>query len=210
MNLRTRFFLVLVLLAGTAAFMNFRQDLEIPLARPFDEFPVVHNGWRMVEQAALPQNIISVLMPTDYLARRYAGRDGALVDMYLSFFNGGPESGRIHSPKNCVVGAGWTEILSKRMTMALGDGSVNLVQAVYAKGERRDVIYYWFAMRGQTMSDEYSLKIAEIFGSMLHRRRDQSFIRISVETTGNTNSAEEKIERFLKDFYPEIIKFFPS
>lgn len=210
MSMRTRFVIVYVLLAGVAALMHFRKDLEVPLVRPFGEFPLAHNGWRMVDQSTLPKSIINVLMPTDYLSRRYAAKDGAIVDMYLSFFNGGPESGRIHSPKNCVVGAGWTELLSKRITMSLGGESVNLVQAVYAKGERRDVIYYWFVMRGNSMSDEYSLKISEIIGSIFHRRRDQSFIRISVETMGNTDVAQKKIEGFLHDFYPEILKFLPS
>lgn len=210
MSQRMRFAIVYVLLASAAAFMNFREDIEVPLTRPFGEFPVAHNGWRMVEQSKLSPNIIGVLMPTDYLARRYAGRDGALVDIYLSFFNGGHDSGRIHSPKNCVVGAGWTELFSKRVTMDFGGQIANLVQAVYAKGERREVIYYWFAMRGTSMSDEYSLKIAEIVGSMLYRRRDQSFIRISVETMGDTTSAQKYIEEFLQDFYPVILKFLPS
>lgn len=164
----------------------------------------------MIGQANLGENILKVLMPTDYLSRRYAREDGSSVDMYLSFFNGGPDAGRIHSPKHCLPGGGWTEISSTHTTLDLGGEAVNLARAVYAMGNKREVIYYWFSMRGRTMSDEFSLKLAEITGSMFHRRRDQSFMRISVQGDGAQEAAEQQIEDFLRDFYPVIRDFLPN
>ena len=210
MNLRIRFIILYVVLAGMAAYMSFHRDLVVPLARPFGEFPSANAGWRMAGQSSLSQNVIKVLMPTDYLSRRYVAEDGTTVDMYLSYFDGGPNSGGIHSPKHCMPGSGWFEMSSQRTTMELGGETVKLVRAVYAMGEQRELIYYWFDMRGQTMSDEYSLKLAEIKGSMLHSRRDQSFIRISVQAGNNVEAAQERIEDFLRDFYPMIREFLPS
>lgn len=210
MNIRFRFIFIMLLLAAAGTYMNFHRDLEVPLARPFGEFPASHAGWRMTGQANLGENIIKVLMPTDYLSRRYAREDGASVDMYLSFFNGGPDAGRIHSPKHCLPGGGWTEMSSRHTTLDLGGEAVDLAQAVYAMGNNREVIYYWFSMRGKTMSDEFSLKIAEITGSMFHRRRDQSFMRISVQGGGSLEAAEKQIEDFLRDFYPLIRDFLPN
>ena len=51
-------------------------------------------------------------------------------------------------------------------------------------------------MRGQTMSDEYSFKMAEIKGSMLHSLKDQSFIRISVKAGSNVEAAQERSKIF--------------
>lgn len=209
MNLRIRFFVIFVLLAGMGLYMSFHRDLFVPLAKPFGEFPPVHNGWRMVGQSSLSKNVIKVLMPTEYLSRRYVASDGTTVDMYLSFFDGGPNSGGIHSPKHCLPGSGWFEMSSERTVMDLGGERVNLVRAVYAMGEQRELIYYWFTMRGQTMSDEYSLKLAEITGSMFHSRRDQSFIRISIQTGNNLDGARQRVEDFLHDFYPVIRAFLP-
>jgi EpsI family protein len=79
-----------------------------------------------------------------------------------------------------------------------------------AQGESKEVIYYWFAMRGQTISDEFSLKMAEITGSMFHRRRDQSFIRISVQGGDDVEKVQERIEDFLHDFYPVIREYLPA
>lgn len=210
MNIRFRFLLIMLLLAGAGTYMNVHRDLEVPLGRPFEEFPASHAGWRMVGQANLGENILKVLMPTDYLSRRYARAGGPDVDMYLSFFNGGPDAGRIHSPRHCLPGGGWTELSSRQVTMELGGEAVNLVRAVYAMGGSREVIYYWFAMRGRTMADEFSLKLAEITGSMLHRRRDQSFMRISVQGDGDQEEAQRRVEEFLRDFYPVIRDFLPN
>lgn len=210
MNLRLRFIVLYVVLAGMAAYMSFHRDLVVPLARPFSEFPPAHAGWRMAGQSSLSQNVIKVLMPTDYLSRRYVAEDGAAVDMYLSFFDGGPDSGGIHSPKHCMPGSGWYEMSSQRTVMELGGETVKLVRAVYAMGERRELIYYWFDMRGKTMSDEYSIKLSEITGSMFHSRRDQSFIRISAQAGSNVEVAQKRVEDFLRDFYPVIREFLPN
>lgn len=210
MNIRSRFIIVLVLVGAMGLYMTMHRDLEVPLARPFSEFPPSHNGWRMAGQSALSASVLKILLPSDYLSRRYEAEDGMQVDMYLSYFDGGPGSGGIHSPKHCLPGSGWAELSSQRTTMELGGETVKLVRAVYAMGGSREVIYYWFAMRGQTLSDEYSLKLAEITGSMFHRRRDQSFIRISVRAKDNLDVAEERIVEFLRDFYPMIREFLPS
>lgn len=210
MNLRQRFLVLFVLLAGMGLYMALHRDQVVPMARPFSAFPPSHQGWRMVAQSTLSSNVLKVLMPTDYLSRRYVAEDGSEVDMYLSYFDGGPDSGGIHSPKHCVAGAGWTELYSRPTTIDLGGEKLNLVRSAYAKGESKEVIYYWFAMRGRTMSDEYSLKLSEITGSMFHSRRDQSFIRISILAKDNTEQAEERIKDFLRAFYPVIREFLPS
>ena len=210
MNLRIRFFLIIALLAGMGLYMSLHKDLEVPMARSFEEFPASHAGWRMAGQSGLSDNVLQILKPSDYLSRRYTADDGTAVDMYLSFFNGGPGSGGIHSPKHCMPGSGWYEMSSQRITLELGGETVNLVRAVYAMGEQRELIYYWFDMRGQTISDEYSLKLAEITGSMFHNRRDQSFIRISAQAGSNVEAAQKRVEDFLRDFYPVIREFLPA
>lgn len=209
MNLFLRVAVVLALLAGAALFISFHKDLQVPLARPFAEFPVAHNGWRMAAQSNFSADILNLLRPTEYLSRSYVRSDGASVNMYLSYFDGSPEGGRIHSPRNCLPGGGWTELSSERIEMSINGEAVNLVRAVYGSGESKEVLYYWFAMRGQTISDEISLKLAEITGSIFHRRRDQSFIRISVQDRNDVGVTQKWIEDFLVDFYPVIGEFLP-
>lgn len=207
---KTRFVVLLALMAAAFAYTRLHQDLLVPVPRPFVEFPVAHRDWTMIGQSTLSSNILGVLKPTEYLSRRYARPDGARVDLYLSFFSGGENSGSIHSPKHCMPGGGWTELSSGTMDVDIGGKAITLARSVYAMGDTREVFLYWFDVRGQTLVDEVSLKMMEIVGSALHRRRDQSFIRISTSIGVEEDRAMERCVEFLRDFYPVIREFIPS
>lgn len=207
---KMRFVVLLALLACAFAYMRLHRDLLVPVPRPFVEFPITHQGWVMVGQSTLSENVLGVLKPTEYLSRRYARPDGARVDLYLSFFNGSKDSGSIHSPKHCMPGGGWTELASGTVDVDIGGKTITLARAVYGLGDARELLLYWFDVRGQTLVDEFSLKFMEIVGSALHRRRDQSFIRISVPVGVDDGVAMTQCVDFLRDFYPEIRKFIPS
>jgi EpsI family protein len=207
---KMRFIVLLALIAGAFAYMRLHRDLLVPTARPFAEFPAAHRGWAMVGQSTLDENVLGVLKPTDYLSRRYARSDGSRVDLYLSFFNGGKDSGSIHSPKHCLPGSGWTELASRTVEVEIGGETITLVRAVYGLGDARELLLYWFDVRGQTLVDELALKFMAIAGSALHRRRDESFIRISAPTGLDEDRAMIQCVEFLRDFYPVIREFLPS
>ena len=84
------------------------------------------------------------------------------------------------------------------------------MRAVYQKGDSRQLFLYWFQVRDESLSDEYALKRAEIANSVLHRRRDATFIRISVPFEGNEEKANAVADGFVRDFLPTIREFLPS
>lgn len=96
------------------------------------------------------------------------------------------------------------------MALDVSGTKVNLVQAVYQKGDRRELFLYWFQVQDKTISDEYSLKIAEITNSIINRRRDASFIRISIPFESDEQGAVATGERFVKDFMPALREFLPE
>ncbi|WP_035105689.1 exosortase C-terminal domain/associated protein EpsI [Desulfohalovibrio reitneri] len=205
-----RFLAVSLLVACAGAFMHLHEDVAVPLARPLEQFPASHEGWRMVGQSQLSSGEIQVLRPTDYLARRYRHEDGHTVDLFIGYFSGSEEAGGIHSPRNCMPGSGWTQLSSTPTSLDVGGEQVNLVKAVYGMGQTRDMLLYWFQMRDLTLNDEYSLKIREVLNSALHRRRDESFVRISTPVRGTKDAAWEAGTRFVRDFYPVIDGFLPE
>lgn len=207
---RTRFLVVALLLAGSWAYMFLHRDMEVPLDRPFLEFPAVHAAWRMIGQSTLSPGVLQVLRPTDYLNRRYMDAAGNRVDFYLSYFDGGRSTGGIHSPKNCLPGSGWMELSSQPTTVELNGRKLKLVKAVYGMGDTHDLMLYWFDVRGHSLTNEYSLKLMELLGSAIHRRRDESFVRIVVPIQGNPQQAYQTGLRFIEDFYPVIRNFLPS
>jgi hypothetical protein len=64
-------------------------------------------------------------------------------------------------------------------------------------------------VRDRSISDEYSLKMAEIVNSVLYRRRDESFIRVSVPVDTDVEQATARGEKFIRDFEPLFREFLP-
>jgi len=206
----SRFIIVYLLLAGAVVFLTMHTDFAVPTNRPFSEFPVRVNTWQMSSQTEFSENVLNVLKPTDYISRQYKGTDGKEVSLYIGYHGGGKESGEIHSPRHCLPGSGWFEVSTKRGTLPVNDGKLNLVRSIYQKGGSKELFLYWFQVRDRSITDEYSLKLAEIAGSILNRRRDASFVRISVPFEANETAAIALGEQFIRDFLPAIREFLPK
>jgi len=209
-QMTTELIAVFILLTGSALYLNLHQDLQIPMNRPLNEFPRVVSGWHMTQEFPMSESIQRVLKATDTLSRSYATADGKTVDLYVGYHGGGKESGEIHSPKQCLPGGGWFEISSKRRPLEVSGGKINIVQAIYRKDDSKELFLYWFQVQNKTISDEYSLKIAEITNSILNRRRDASFIRVSLPFGTDEQEAIALGERFTRDFTPALQGFLPQ
>ena len=210
MNGSYRFLVVYVLLAAAWGYLNFHSEMVVPVARPLADFPDSFRGWHVTSQSRFGEEVLNVLRPTEYLARQYSGMVGDTIGLYIGYHDGGKETGEIHSPKHCLPGSGWQEISSDRMDLATTKGHVNLVKAVYQKGENRELFFYWFQVQNTTLSNEYTLKVAEIMNSLLHGRRDAAFVRISVPIVTDEKGAESTGINFIREIYPLIGDYIPS
>lgn len=209
MNSMMRFVIVYLLFIAAGLVITFHRDTNIPINRPFSEFPTQVNTWQLLNRSEFSANVLSVLKATDYLSSQYKDADGKAVSLYIGYHSGGKGSGGIHSPKHCLPGSGWYEASTKRGTLEIPGGSIKLVRAVYQKGDSKELFLYWFQVRERSISDEYSLKLAEIVNSALHSRRDASFIRVSVPVETDIDQAVAKGERFIRDFEPQFRAFLP-
>lgn len=209
MSSMMRFMIVYTLFTAAALVIMLHRDNAVPTNRPFSEFPEQVRSWQMSKRNEFSDNIINVLKPTDYLSREYTDASGKRVSLYIGYHGGGKDSGGIHSPKHCLPGGGWYEVSSHHEVLAIPGGMINLVRAVYQKGESKELFLYWFQVQGRSISDEYSLKLAEIVNSALHKRRDASLIRVSVPVDSDIDLAVTKGEQFIRDFEPLFREYLP-
>lgn len=209
MKTTIRFAIVYLLLTVAALYLSLHTDLPVPVKRPFNEFPDQIGSWRMISGSEFSADVLGVLKPTDYLYRRYTEGGGRTVTLYVGYHGGGKESGEIHSPRHCLPGSGWYELSTRRRDLVVAGSRINLVQSVYQKGMGKELFLYWFQVRDKTMNEEYSLKLAEIAGSLLQRRRDSSFIRISVPFENDERAALKLGELFVRDFHSTMMEFLP-
>lgn len=204
-----RYLLVYLILAGAALYTHLHADVATPLNRSLEEFPMSVDEWRTVKEWHFSEPVMNVLRPSDYLARKYRSRDGALVELYIGYHNGGPEAGPVHSPKHCMPGSGWLLESQQLNTIEVQGEPLKVVRAVYRKGERRDMFIYWFQVCGNPVVSEYALKLGEVFGSLTRKRRDSAFIRISSSALEGDAGAD-RLSAFVTDFYPVIRDYLPG
>jgi len=204
-----RILAIYALLIATALIINFHRDITVPTNRPLSDFPDQVQSWQVSRRDEFSAETLSVLKPTDYLFRQYKDAGGKMVSLYIGYHGGGKGGGEIHSPKHCLPGSGWFEVSSRRGKLTAPGGAINLVRATFQKGDARELFLYWFQVRDRTISDEFSLKAAEILNSALHNRRDASFIRVSVPVDTDSDQAVARGEQFIRDFEPLFRQFLP-
>jgi len=204
-----RFYVLFVLLGFSALYVYTRTEADIPLNKPLNLFPQNVNGWIMTGDARFDERVLAVLLPTDYISRSYADSHDNKLSLYVGFHNGGPKSGPIHSPKQCLPGSGWNRLKDEVRYIKMGADEIPYVSAIYQKDSEKQLFLYWFQVRDQILTNEYALKLAMVKNSLLSNRRDSSFIRLSVMATDGEEQAIKIGEQFIRDFFPAISEALP-
>ncbi len=204
-----RFYLLFVLLGLAAIYVYTRSEAAVPVNKPLNLFPQKVGDWMMTGEARFDERVLAVLLPTDYLSRSYIDSHGNKLSLYIGFHDGGPNSGPIHSPKQCLPGSGWNYLSNEVKQVSVGGENIPYVSAIYQKDIEKQLFLYWFQVRDQILTNEYVLKLAMVQNSMLSNRRDSAFIRLSVMATDGVDVASAIGEQFIRDFFPAIREALP-
>src|SRR5271157_1339717 len=78
-----------------------------PPALPLAQFPKQIAGFSDMADYTLEKNVIAILQPSDYLSRVYFQPGVGEIGLYIAYFESQRTNAAIHSPKNCLPGAGW-------------------------------------------------------------------------------------------------------
>ena len=209
MKAHWRYWAVYLLLGLAALVVHTHANNAVPVARPLTDIPVNLGSWRMIRQTQFTPGVLAQLRPTDYLYREYHDAQGRSLSLYIGFHDGGPNSGPIHSPKHCLPGGGWMIVDEKTRLLEVNGQRFNVVQSVYAKGGSQEFFVYWYQVKGQVLTNEYALKLAEITNSMLHRRKDSAFIRISIADADRVDEPASLVEDFIARVFPHLAAVLP-
>jgi EpsI family protein len=181
----------------------------IPLKKAFSDFPLFWNGWSgktyQFDNVTLEQ-----LRVNEYVLREYR-KGGHSVTLYVGYYGTQRAGAQIHSPKHCLPGSGWSRISERIRTVTIHDaGKVSFVEAVYQKGDAKDVFIYWYKMKDAYITNDYALKMFMVVNSLRYRRNDAAFIRLSAPVTGNREETIRILEGFMKDFLPLLKDYLPE
>ena len=117
---------------------------------------------------------------SDYIHREFGPDSSFLFSLYVGYYDRQVQGKTIHSPKNCLPGAGW-EVLSTSSVPVPGErvpGSVTRV--ILANKHVRALVYYWYQGRGRIESSEYRVKWDLLRDAALYGRTEEALVRIVV------------------------------
>ena len=145
--------IVFVLLAATAVASSGARSPEASVAREsLERLPQTIGPWHGTDVAPFSDDVIAQLGVDDYVNRRYVGEAGVPVSVYVGYYASQRQGDTIHSPQNCLPGAGWQPIESGVQRVGGPDAAVDVNRYVIAKGANRQVVLYWYQGRGRIVT----------------------------------------------------------
>lgn len=172
-----------VLLFGCAFVWNARSQRAMPLAAPLTSILPAIDGYTVLEQK-LSDDERRVAGMNDYVARAYRRDSLTAFTTFVSYYERQTQGKTIHSPKNCLPGAGW-EILTPGTATLNVDGRQYVVNRVVLKNQKAmAVVYYWYQGRGRVVANEYAVKANLLRDAAIAGHTEEALVRVVVPVIG--------------------------
>jgi EpsI family protein len=123
----------------------------------------------------------------------------------------------MHSPLNCLPGAGWLPVERGRAVLPVRsapDGPMRRIevnQFVIQKGLDRQAVFYWYQSRDRVVASEYWGKVYTVLDAIRYNRTDAALVRVIVPIaqgeTGRT--AQDTGTEFVESLFPRLAKHLP-
>lgn len=207
--------IVALLLLGAAAGINRSSIPErVPLREPLAGFPMEVEGWRGGDTAAFDQGVLTVLGVDEYLNRVYVTPDHEAAGFYVGYYQSQRQGDTIHSPLNCLPGAGWEPVTRERVAIPVGASSVVVNRLTIEKGGERQVVLYWYQGHGRIVASEYWGKLYTVLDAIRTHRTDAALVRIIVpvrrEGANAAATARQAATRFAEAVLPLLKRYLPA
>jgi EpsI family protein len=198
----------LILAAGLGLAWNGQNQTESALRLPLAAaVPTVLGGYSGVDVpiSAEEQRVAGM---TTYLYRRYAVDElSPAFTLYVGYYASQAYGRSIHSPKNCLPGAGWEALDTRRV--AVGAGGVEVSYNVLQRGDQRALALYWYQGRGRVEADEYRVKWDLVRDAALHGRTEEALVRVVIPIT-REESARATALAVARQVIPAVERALPG
>ncbi len=212
------FYIALVVLI-VGAFFVFRapHGKSMPLQQPIIQFEDQVGGWRGEAPRTLDEKVLEVLRLNNYVDRIYRNAQGDWMSLYVGYFEDQKSGQTIHSPKNCLPGAGWnfeqTETVSFEIQSEYPTIEFKALRGILLKQQERMLSYYWFQSRGRFIASEYIEKFFLITDAIRYNRTDGALVRVlaPLAEDDDINAVDAEIRAFIAEFVPILqYEYFPK
>ena len=214
MSTRRALVAAVLLVLATSLYVNLflnKGEASVPRA-PLASFPAAIDGWQGKDQL-FPTRILENLGVDEYIMRNFTkGKDS--IWLYVGYYKNQKEGAVPHSPRHCYPGTGFNPIRNDVITIPVdypGMKAIRPNRYVFARGQEREVVIYWYQSRGRVIADEYVEKMFLIRDAIFRNRSDGGLVRYSIGATAETVEAQGKLlEAFVSRTYPHIPRVIPD
>jgi EpsI family protein len=214
---RRWFTLFLCFAAGAGLLARAERPEPIPVRTSLTGFPMELDQWRGIQEPALAANILAVLGVDDYLTRAYFAPDRSAIGLYIGYYGSQRQGDTMHSPLNCLPGAGWQPVSKALLSIPLSSSpsrppaAINVNRLVIRKGLDQQLVLYWYQSHGRVVASEYWGKFYLVRDAVRLNRTDGALIRVIAPIVGDAaeGRAEENAIGFVKTMFPLLGDYLP-
>lgn len=213
MTFSMRGLLAALLLLGALLVLQLRSTGEaVPIRKSFDAFPRAIGTWQARESSNLEPDVVNLLKVNDYLVQRYADRDGRGLWLYIGYWASQRKGAQLHSPRNCLPGAGWEPIEASQLAVALPAPNAPIMVNRYLIQKDRDqqVVLYWYQSQGKAVAGELAAKAEMVRNAIVRNRTDGALVRVSAPVIGGIPETTDSLVRYIQALYPILAEFLPD
>lgn len=215
MNAIYRLLIVTGLLVGAAAVIGRASQAEAVHTRDsFATFPSTFGDWNGRSDPPFTQHVLDVLGVDDYLSRTYVRPNREAANLYIGFYEKQREGDTIHSPLNCLPGAGWEPIGKTRVALQTPGGPAEVNELVIEKGIDHQLVLYWYQSHGRVVASEYWGKTYLVLDALRLNRTDGAMVRVITSVGDNVADGRPKASavarKFAETVFPMLGKYLPG
>jgi EpsI family protein len=210
--------------SGSAVLTSRSQPEHVPIREPFAVFPMEISTWRGERAPDFDEAILRELGVDEYLNTVYSDPAGAIAGLYVGYYASQRQGDAIHSPANCLPGAGWQPIDTGRLQVhlpppgaaagTLPERVVKVNRWVIQKGDEQHLVLYWYQSHGRVVASEYSSKVHLVLDAIRLNRTDAALVRVITPITRGSSDGRGLAERtavsFVRSLFPVLERFLPA
>jgi EpsI family protein len=218
MTLAGRLLVVSLLLLLTTGYLARTMRAEPAVRREaLSSCPLILDDWHGQQAPTLDGQTLSLLGVDDYINRIYLGADMHPVSLYVGYYASQREGDTMHSPLNCLPGAGWSPVSVGRIAVPVATAeagasprTITVNRYVIEKGLDRQLVLYWYQSHGRVVASEYWGKIYLVLDAIRTNRTDGALVRIIAPITTTESDAERQAVDFAEALCPLLDRYLPS
>lgn len=211
-----------LLLAAAVVVRGARAEAEMPPRAPLRAFPIRIAEWDGRAAPDLDAREERILGADEYLTRIYRQGTGQPVALFIGYYGSQRTGAVIHSPLNCLPGAGWQPVDRGRMLVDVEAAGmeaprrgrrIEVNRVVIQKGEERQLAIYWYQGRGRVIAGEYTSRVFLMLDAARYGRTDGALVRVLTPVNsdaGDADRAASRLIEFVQTIFPRLNGYVPA